>query len=449
MVKLIKYKVMHKNRFILSLLTIILLMTGCDKKQEVVIIGENAANLQAMIALKDNAEKQLGFKVEFKPNTFEDAFNKANQDFMNGTGLYDIVMQYCFALSSYVRNDYVYKLENIESQYNTSFEKDIYPNVWKEIGYYYKDLKNNQGEQKVAYPFSALTQVLVYNTSLFNDPVHKEAYKKKYGKELSIPTSWDDFYNVAQFFTQKDKGLFGICIEGADNPWAYNEWVNFVFGQGGKIMDKNRGWEGDESTKVLVNSPEVVNATKYYLSLKPFNAGNYFTVDHSKQLEILRQGKTAMAIVWSDGLFNLSHEGNGFSDKYGFALIPGNVSSLGGGSFFINKKTKQLDKDMKYIEYFYEKETQVEMIKNGLCSPSISAYSDERVQNIPYIQALKESLSRSVYMFEGGPDADIISNILNNTLQRIWREEVSVEEGLNTAQSEIIKQREEIFKAIK
>lgn len=448
MVKSIKFMNMRKFNYLVPIVLVILLLVSCNKKQEIVILGENAANLQSMVALKNSAEEELGFKIEFKANTFEDAFNKANQDFMNETGLYDIVMQYCFALSSYVRNDYIYKLDEIKSTNQISFEQDIFPNLWKEVGYYYKDLKNNTGEQKVAFPFTALTQVLVYNSKLFNDPEQQANYRKKFKKELSVPTTWEEFYNVAQFFTQEDKDLHGVSIEGADNPWAYNEWVNFVFGMGGKVMDKSKGWEGDESTKVLVNSPEVINATKYYLSLKPFNSGNYFTVDHAKQVEILKLGKTAMAIVWSDGLYNLCHDGDKFSDIFGFAPIPGDVSSLGGGSFFINKRTKQIDKVINYIEYFYKKETQVEMIQNGLCSPSISAYNDERVQNIPYIKALKESLNRSVYMFEGGPDADVISNVLNNILQKIWRGDVSVEEGLNNAYDEIIKQRGEVFKII-
>ncbi|MGP1446649.1 MAG: ABC transporter substrate-binding protein [Candidatus Limimorpha sp.] len=436
---------MEKKKYLLfTLLGVLILLVSCQKNKKLTVIGENAANLQAMIALKDSAERRINFEVDFKPNTFEDAFNKSNQDFMNKTGLYDIVMQYCFALSSYVRNDYI----DVLSDYHPSFESEIYPNVWKEIGYYYKDLKQNIGEQKVAYPFTALTQVLVYNKELFNDPIQKSNYQKKYGKELDIPKTWTDFYNVAQFFTQKENSLYGVCIEGADNPWAYNEWVNFVFGQGGKIMDKNRGWEGDLSTKVLVNSPEVIEATKYYLSLKPFNAGNYFTVDHTKQVEILLQGKTAMAIVWSDGLYGLSHQNGKFSETFGYATIPGEVSSLGGGSFFINKRTKHLPKVKEYIEYFYDKNTQVQLILNGLCSPSISVYEDERVQHIPYIKAVQESIDRSVYMFEGGPDADVISNILNNTLQRIWRGEVSVENGLNSAQEEIIKMRKEVFSEI-
>lgn len=74
-------------------------------------MAESATSIQSMMALeKDYETKHPDVDLDFKPNSFDDAFNKANQDFANGTGLYDIVMQYNFSLASFVSNKYIIRL---------------------------------------------------------------------------------------------------------------------------------------------------------------------------------------------------------------------------------------------------------------------------------------------------------------------------------------------------
>ena len=49
-------------------------------------------------------------------------------------------------------------------------------------------------------------------------------------------------------------------------------------------------------------------------------------------------------------------------------------------------------------------------------------------------------------MFEAGPDADIISQTITKYVQQIWKGEISVEEGLNAAQEEVVQRRKtEVF----
>ena len=83
-------------------------------EKKLTILGENSGSLQAMQVFTDEYATATGVKLDFKPNSFEDAFTKSNQDFANGTGLYDLVLQYNFSLSSFFRNDYVYTLDELK-----------------------------------------------------------------------------------------------------------------------------------------------------------------------------------------------------------------------------------------------------------------------------------------------------------------------------------------------
>lgn len=443
-----------KNLF-QSLITIsiaILFFTSCDNKDaKLTIIGENSSSIQSMQTLQKEYEAKSGVKLDFKPNSFEDAFNKSNQDFANKTGLYDIVLQYNFSLSSFVRNDYVYKLDELKKESaNTSydFESDIFSNVWKEVGYYYKNPSNpNDNESEViSYPFAANTMLLVYNQELFNDPEQKKNFQAKYGRELSVPTDMESFKQVAEFFTQPDKGLSGVCLQGATGGWLYYEWCSFLQGFDGKVLDKNQGWQGNENTPVLLANEAGIAATEYYKSLKPYNAGNFVTTDGVEQRNILKKGKVAMGIIWSDYAWGLIDDGNGKMDnRFAFTPTPGTKSMIAGGSYFINKQSKHKKEAFEYITYLLQKETQVKMIQQGLCAPTMSAYDAPEAQKVAYVPALKTSLLRAEYMLEAGPDADLINNVITTYIQKIWNNEIGVKEGLNAAKAEIEKERKPLF----
>lgn len=442
-----------KNLLLITILA--LLLFSCNnEKTKVTILGESATSLQSMMALeKDYESKNTNIDLVFKPNSFDDAFNKANQDFANGTGLYDIVMQYNFSLGSFVSNDYVYPIDdlikNLPSNMKT-FENDLFQEAWKEVGFYKNSKDPNGGILKVGYPFTSNTMLLAYNKDLFNDEKQKAAYKLKYNEELQVPTTWEQFYNVSEFFTQSQNKINGVCLQGAVGGWLYYEWMNFLFGMDGKVMDKKYGWDGDANTKVLLNSQEALKAAQFYYSLKPFNSGNFTNVDAYEQIKIMKEGKVAMAIIWSDLAFSLAKKGdNIFDERFGFAPIPGNKSMLAGGSYFINRKSKNPEAAAKYILDLMQPANQIKLAKTGLCSALKTVYDDPEIQKIPYSNALKTSLSRGVYMLEAGIDATMISDKITSNLQKMWNNEIKPEQAIFNMQNEIDAERKLMYDNLK
>ena len=421
------------------------------EKVKINIIGENSSTIQAMMTLeKDYEALKPNIDLVFHPNTFDDAFNKANQDFANKTGLYDLIIQYNFSLSSFVENKYVYTLDELNKdipQSNLAFEKNLLKNYWEELGYYFKDSKSSDRSiMKVGYPSAALTMVLMYNKEMFDNPVNKQAYEKKYKKPLSIPSNWADFYNVAQFFTDNNEGQKGVCIEGGTGGFLYFELMNFIGNMGGKLLDSDRGWDSNKNTKILVASKENIKALEYYKTLKPFNQGGYSNVEQFEQMKIMKDGKTAMALVWSDMLYPSIKTENGFDSRFGFATVPGQGSILGGGAFFVNKQTKYVKEVTEFINYIMQEDTQVKLTLKGYCSPLSSAYSDVRVEKLPYGIALKQSLERANITLVAGLDANIINEVVTTYVQKYWNEDLTPQQALSQAQNEIQNKRTEIFK---
>ncbi len=151
-----------------------------------------------------------------------------------------------------------------------------------------------------------------------------------------------------------------------------------------------------------------------------------------------------MGIVWSDYLFDLVARAAKQNLKMGFAPAPGSKSLIGGGSYYISRKSKNPDIAAQFVMFLLRQENQVEMTKNGLCSPLKSVYSDPKVQSVPYIPALGESLKRATYMLEAGPDSDLISTRLTEALQRIWKGEPPGP-VLRETQEKLQRERAELF----
>lgn len=433
-------------------------LIGCQKQVRLKVLGENSSNLHAMEALKEEYENTENLIIDFRPNSFEDTYNKANQDFANKTGLYDIILQVNFSLSSFVRHQYVYNVDSLIKQYNLNenislfaFEKDLFPNAWKEVGYYYKNPSNSQDTtiQKIGYPFATNTMLLVYNKKMFNDTANKKAYRQKYGEDLCVPKTWEQYRNLAEFFTNKSKGTFGVCMQGDAGGWLYYEFCDFLYGMGGRIFDKQYGWQGNKNTPIKINSDEAKKATEFYISMKPYNAGNYHTIGAVEQIELMKKGNIAMAIVWSDYLYSFVYDKYGkINQNFGFAPIPGDKSPLAGGCFYINKQTKYPKEAIKYIISLMQPKSQIALAKKGLCSPLKATYEDPEVKRIPYSNALKESLQRGSYMFEASPECEVVMNVITNYIQQLWDNKLSVNEALERIENDLYKTRNDIYSKI-
>ncbi len=230
----------HRLVVVYTLAQLCFLMTACERQGTlqpgetpgspsamIRVLGEDSSNIQAMEAL--NKEHPFSdARVEFSKHSFEDAMQKANVDFAQKTGLYDIVLQYNFSLSSFARNRYVFTVDELKELVPTAsfdaIEADLFPHVWREIGWYKADPQSPAEPDKVGYPFAANTMLLVMNQRLFNDPANITRYKAETGRELAAPQTWPEFEDLAKFFTDRRQGIFGVCLQGQSGGWQVDEF---------------------------------------------------------------------------------------------------------------------------------------------------------------------------------------------------------------------------------
>jgi len=139
--------------------------------------------------------------------------------------------------------------------------------------------------------------------------------------------------------------------------------------------------------------------------------------------------------VWSDYVQPVAVSK---SPHFGFAPVPGKISGLAGGAFYINRKSRHIQAASQFVLYALAPENQTKLIEKGLCSALKTAYTENVIARVPYARALRDSLERGVFMFEAGSDAEIINSALTTWVQKFIRGEVSEVEALKQAQAEVV-----------
>ena len=421
---------MDRRNFVVGSLATFGLLSGCDNSPKpgkaLTILGEDSSNLQAIAKYLANNPLTSGIKGKVEATDFTTASNKAISAFTSKSDAYDVVVGYNFDLPKYANNHYVLTVDQLKKEANQTtsfaFEADILPNIWKELGYFQADADSTADPEAVAYPSSANTMIMVYNQAVFDDPRVARAYKEKFGRPFAPPKTWEEFSTVANLVVQANPGFKGVALQGAEGGWLYYEWMNVLFGMGGRTMEKRFGWQSTKQTPLALRTVESARAAELYLSLKPANAGDFFATDAATQRDLMLAGKVGLAIAWTDYVPEFVKAGG-----FGFAPIPGDVSMIGGGSFFVNRFGAAKKESAELISNLMSAKAQKWMALNGLFPPTRSALSDPEVLAIPYMPAVKASLERGTYMLEAGVDATLISEKITQALQEAWRGDITAE----------------------
>ena len=126
---------------------------------------------------------------------------------------------------------------------------------------YYGEYPTGSGKYW-AYPTEGDADGWAYRKDLFEKPEEQAAFKAKYGYDLAVPKTYKEFKDIAEFFTRKDQGLYGVGIYTQKDYDAMTMGVeNTMFPYGGDWKDANNNVMG------VVNSPQNIEAVQLYKDL--------------------------------------------------------------------------------------------------------------------------------------------------------------------------------------
>ncbi len=283
-----------KRRFVLVLAALALIAAQASFSQTKVtltVYGDQGQNLQPVEWLKADAAAK-GINLEIVGVPFTSVYEKLKTEFVGGTGAYDVVIFYPAYLGEFAEFGYLQPLDGLFSVHDPKME-DVVPA--------YRDLYDMYDGKTYALPYDGDILNLYFVQDIFTNKNEKTAFKAKYGKELSVPRTWDDLFNVAQFFTRKkgaklagktlDQDYYGFAFLGA-RGFAYAWWGNIFGSLGGAYFDRNM--------KPQINSKAGVDALTIQKKLMAYCPPDVMNMGYEELKNAYLQGRVAMMIQWSD-----------------------------------------------------------------------------------------------------------------------------------------------------
>lgn len=249
-----------------------------------------------------------------------------------------------------------------------------------------------------AFPTEGDADGWAYRKDLFDDPANQAAFKAKYGRDLAVPKTFAELKDVATFFTQKDKGLYGVAIYTQKDYDAITMGVeNTMFPWGGVWQDKNNNVMG------VVNSQQNIDAVQFYKDLYDCcQAPGLSNAFYAETNDAFTSGKAVMAMNYFAFFPALTNPAtNKFAAGTSFFPNPagptgGHGAALGGQGLsvinFIDDAHKQAMFD--FIKWFAAEKNQAQWAAFGgyTCNANVLK-TDTFLKSQPYNPAFAETMT--------------------------------------------------------
>lgn len=280
----------------------------------------------------------------------------------------------------------VYKADDIIAQYPDNTET---PDI---------EAISGKGFDVYNLPLQANVLIQSYRKDLFNDPTQKAAFEKEYGRPLEVPKTLDEYREVAKFFTQPDKNLYGTTVMAGVGDWSTDDFKTLLAAEGGN------GWMIDGELNMDFNSPEGVKALEFYRGLITDGSvpPGSLNASWNEVAASLGAGVTAMSQNYHNAALNDDVEG-----EIGYAQVPAGVAEgphFGTWGLAVNPNSENKAWAYRAMTWLTAAEQQLTMTQDLLHPTRTSVYAQvlEQTED-PQLAEFYDVLGKSLAVGAGRP----------------------------------------------
>ncbi len=318
------------NKTLLCALTALSLATSAAHAEAITVLVEGGGH-SLQQAAADAFTKETGIEVNFVEVPYQGVFDKLTAEIASGTSNYDVAtidVVWNAAFASHV--------EDLSDLFTDAVKADIPPALVADA---------KVGGKMIAMPAWANAEIVFYRKDLWEDPANQAAFKAQYGYDLAPPATWQQWRDMAKFFT-KD-GMFGTDVLGGTSE----EWMAEVLqaGSPGVILD--------DAGKVILDNQAHIDALEYYrapLCVDKSVPDNALEISWGEAQNLFYQGQTAMMKFWAHA-YKMTPEDSKIAGKVGVAPMiggPAGVAGIPGPWYNVIPTTSQhKDEARKFIAY--------------------------------------------------------------------------------------------------
>ena len=257
-----------------------------------------------------------------------DQYSKPIAEHIANSGAYDILDIEPAWIPALANGGVIVPIDDYVSKYMNQADLDDYHPLYKSITLYKGKRWGvfDDGDQFALY----------YRKDIFADPKLQSAYQAKFGKALEVPTTWDDYSQVAQFITdQLAPNVYGSAhFRKFGSPGNQFSFLQQFRANGGKFFDADM--------KAQLTGPAGVTTLEQMIAQNKASIPGNNDLDAVAQWAAWLQGKVAMIFSWPptgrissnyaqrDKAINFIPQST-IVDKVGYANMPGGTGEMASG----------------------------------------------------------------------------------------------------------------------
>jgi len=229
----------------------------------------------------DAIKQKFGIELNHIGLPFVGQYEKLVSELTARSSAYDLLVFPPYFLGDFVALGFLRDLDQYKSLVDPQLD-DYLP--------VYRDPVIKRNGKLYALMYDGDNLQVIYRTDLFNDPTEQKNFKAKYGWDLAPPKTWDQFMQIAEFFT-RPPNLYGTAFY-AQRGFCYAWFINIFAGMGGR-------WFSDDM-KPGINSEAGVKALEMLVRQKQYSPPNILQIGYPELNDAFLNGSTAMVVQWND-----------------------------------------------------------------------------------------------------------------------------------------------------
>jgi multiple sugar transport system substrate-binding protein len=325
---------------ILAVLAVLAFSIGAAKAETIRILMETVPDTRYIQDLLPEFEQKTGIKVDIEAISYIDMHSKLVPQLIAPQGSYDAIVVDFYWVGEFTKAGWLMPLDDLVAR--DGIDTGAYvPKLM--------DLVGRVDGTLYMLPFYNYSMAVIYRKDLLEDPAEQAAFKEKYGMDLKVPETWDEYWKQVQFFTRDSDGdgkrdLFGTVIQGQRGDCISMQWSNYLYSQGGRFHDEN--WNP------MLDSAAAIKAMEFYReAVENYSPPGSESFCFDEASNVMAQGK-----AYSFVTFNILFAG--FDDpssssvvgKVGITPNPGGGLN-GGWGWAIPNSSAQKDAAWTFIKW--------------------------------------------------------------------------------------------------
>ncbi|MCY4086324.1 MAG: extracellular solute-binding protein [Actinomycetia bacterium] len=265
-------------------------------------------------------------------------------DAATGAGAYDISPAYPPLMPDLHDAGYVADLTEYVLKYDPDLEDFVAP---------VNDLWSSYNGRVYGLPTDGDTWLFYYRKDWLNHPDEQALFQERYGRELRVPATWQEHWEVIEHFTRDpgdmlagevvDEFVAGSC-EWRTAPPDLAPWWFFMrlWSYGGRYFDDNMN--------ASINSPAGVHALEDLIRQMDWMHPDAVTYDYVECVDHQANGNVFSNISWPGaGKQSQDPATSETIGLWGYSVVPGPTSSTASGSMMFVSKQSGVNPEIAYL----------------------------------------------------------------------------------------------------